>query len=99
MFVRLDVPYEAITDVVDSRRGLWLGTASGRRIAVAAFGHSTLANLLTGNATAHAAAAAVDAMRADRPPAAAPPPIERHLSVPAIAAVLVAVLALLLAGL
>jgi hypothetical protein len=99
MFVRLDVPYEAITEVVDSTRGLWLRTGDGRRITVAAFGHSTLSDLLTGNAAAHAAAEAVDAMRADRPPAAASPPIDRHFSVPAIAAVLVAVLALLLAGL
>jgi hypothetical protein len=98
MFVRLDVPYEAIVEVVDSRRGMWLRTATGRRIPVAAFGHSTVADLLTGDATARAAAEAVNARREDQRPGAAPH-IERHYSVPAIAAVVTALLALLVSAL
>jgi hypothetical protein len=99
MFVRLDLPYEAITEVVDSRRGLWLHTDSGRRIPVVAFGHSMLADLLTGDAAARTAAAALKSRCADRRPGAAPAPVRRHFSVPAIAAVAASSLAVLVSAL
>jgi len=87
MFTRTVIPYEAVREMVDARRGVVVRTKAGRSVPVIAFLHSTTAGLLNGNAAAHLAIAAVNERVASHPhPPGAVPPIERHVSVPAAAA-------------
>jgi hypothetical protein len=94
MFTRITVPYPAVAEAVEGRRGVAVRTVTGRAIPVVAFGHSSFADMLTGNAEAHRAVGDVNARvtagayRPDDPP----PPIERTLKVPVIAALVAVVL-------
>jgi hypothetical protein len=102
IFTRITVPYPAVVEAVDGRRGVAVRTVSGGAIPVVAFGRSQLADLFTGNAEAHRAVGAVNARIAgsdfgpDDPPA-----IERQMKVRVIgvvgAALLFPVAAVLLA--
>jgi hypothetical protein len=86
MFTRITVPYPAVAEVVEGRRGVAVRTVHGRAIPVVAFGHSSLADLFTGNAEAQRAIGAVNARvaggdhRSD-----SPPPIERRVKLPVVA--------------
>jgi hypothetical protein len=87
MFTRIMVPYPAVVEAIDGRRGVAVRTVSGRAIPVVAFGRSSLANLFTGNAEAHRAVGAVNARCAGTDfQSDEPPPIERQVKVPVIGA-------------
>jgi Bacterial PH domain len=93
MFTRTVIPYEAVREMVDGRRGVVVRTEAGRSVPVIAFLHSTTARLLNGDAAAHLAIAAVNERVAAHPhPPGGLPPVERQVSRPAAAtfAVLVA---------
>jgi hypothetical protein len=93
MFTRITLPYPAVAEAVEGRRGVAVRTVSGRAIPVVAFGRSSFADMFTGNAEAHRAVGAVNARvaasghRPDQPPA-----IERQVKVPVIGAVVAALL-------
>jgi hypothetical protein len=88
MFTRITVPYPAVVEAVDGRRGVAVRTLSGRPIPVVAFGRSSLADLFTGNAEAHRAVGVVNARIAGADfGSQEPPPIERRIKVPVIGVV------------
>jgi hypothetical protein len=60
LFVRYVIPYATITEAKFGRIGLALRTTGGRLVPVLAFGHSTVANLLTGDATGQRALADIN---------------------------------------
>jgi hypothetical protein len=86
MFTRFVIPYPAITEAVEGRRGVAVRTFAGRTIPVVAFGRSSFADFLTGNAAARKAINEINARSTTgaHHPGEPPPPIERQLKVPVI---------------
>jgi hypothetical protein len=66
MFVRYVIPYGMLTEAKFGRLGLALRTVGGTLVPVLAFGHSTLANLLTGDATGKRALGDINARVANQ---------------------------------
>jgi hypothetical protein len=91
MFTRLVIPYQAVSEAVDGRRGVAVRILGGRAIPVVALGRSSLANAFTGNAVARRAVAEVNA-RISAVPGEKPPPVERQVKVPVVATLLAVVL-------